>query len=205
MRRVRETLDRALAGLVLVLLSPVMAAVGLAIRLSMGQPVLFWQKRVGIGDREFAVCKFRTMNEARDAAGELLPDKQRLTGLGRFLRRMSLDELPQLWNVLQGEMSLVGPRPLPGQYLPRYTARQRRRHEVKPGITGWAQIHGRNALDWEQKLEMDVWYVEHRSLGLDLRILAATVWTVLRQEGISCSGDATMLEFLGALGKRRPV
>ena len=205
MERAREILERAAAALALAALSPAMALTALAIRVRMGPPVLFRQRRVGIGERGFTLYKFRTINEARDAVGHLLPDDQRLTGLGRFLRRASLDELPQLWNVIRGEMSLVGPRPLPGKYLSRYSTRQRRRHDVKPGITGWAQIHGRNALDWDEKLEMDAWYAEHRSLWLDLRILAATVGIVLRREGISRSGHATMPEFPGAIEQRRPA
>ena len=205
MRKPCEIFERVTAALAVAVLSPLLALTTLVIRLWMGPPAVFRQRRVGRAEREFALYKFRTMGEARDAAGHLLPDEQRLTALGRFLRRTSCDELPQLWNVIRGEMSLVGPRPLPAKYLPRYSARQRRRHEVKPGITGWAQIHGRNALDWEEKLELDVWYVEHRSLRLDLRILAATVATVLRREGISRAGHATMPEFAGAAAPRRPA
>jgi sugar transferase EpsL len=158
------------------------------------------QLRPGLHGRPFTLLKFRTMTEARDPAGNLLPDEQRLTRLGRFLRRTSLDELPELINVLKGEMSLVGPRPLLMQYLDRYTPEQARRHEVKPGITGWAQINGRNALTWEEKFKLDVWYVDHRSFRLDLRIILLTVWKVLRQEGISQPGQATMEEFQGVAG-----
>ena len=150
-----------------------------------------------MNERTFTLYKFRTMTEARDPAGRLLPDEQRLTTLGRRLRGTSLDELPQLWNVLKGDMSLVGPRPLMAKYLPRYTDRQRRRHEVRPGITGWAQIHGRNTLSWEEKFELDVWYVENQSIWLDMKILAITAWKVLRLDGISQPGHATMPEFLG--------
>ena len=164
----------------------------------MGSPVLFVQERPGKGGRVFRLYKFRTMTEARDGEGRLLGDEERLTGLGRWARRLSVDELPQLWNVLRGEMSLVGPRPLLVEYLGRYSARQARRHEVQPGVTGWAQVHGRNAVSWGEKLEMDVWYVENRSLWLDLRILGMTVGKVLRREGISQAGRATVEEFMGA-------
>lgn len=163
----------------------------------MGSPVLFVQERPGLGGRVFRLYKFRTMTEARDGEGRLLGDEERLTGLGRWVRRWSVDELPQLWNVLRGEMSLVGPRPLLVKYLGRYSARQARRHEVKPGVTGWAQVHGRNAVSWGEKLEMDVWYVENRSLWLDVRILGMTVGKVLRREGISQAGRATVEEFIG--------
>jgi len=189
----------AAAGLLI--LAPLMAAVAAAVRAAMGSPVLCRQKRTGLGERKFELLKFRTMTEQRGPDGRLLPDEARLTPLGRFLRRWSLDELPQLWNVLRGEMSLVGPRPLPPEYLPRYTAFQRRRHEVKPGITGWAQVNGRNALTWEEKFELDVWYVEHQSLWLDLRILWKTLVEVLRGEGINYPGFATMPRF-GAVPPR---
>jgi lipopolysaccharide/colanic/teichoic acid biosynthesis glycosyltransferase/glycosyltransferase involved in cell wall biosynthesis len=187
----------ALAGLAV--FAPLLAAVWMAIRLRMGRPVLFRQFRAGRGGRPFLLYKFRTMLEARDSAGALLPDSERLTRLGRFLRATSLDELPQLWNVLKGEMSLVGPRPLHAEYVARYTPEQRRRLEVKPGLTGWAQIHGRNAIAWERKFELDVWYVENRSLALDLRILAATLGQLLRRDrrGIGNAGHATMPEYLG--------
>jgi lipopolysaccharide/colanic/teichoic acid biosynthesis glycosyltransferase len=163
----------------------------------MGKPVFFRQLRIGYRERPFAFFKFRTMTEARDSRGMLLCDAQRLTALGQFLRASSLDELPQVWNVLKGEMSLVGPRPLLPEYLPRYDMRQRRRHEVKPGITGWAQVKGRNALDWEQKFELDAWYVDHRNFWLDLKILWLTLLRVLQRDGISQQGHATMPEFLG--------
>lgn len=172
-----------------------MLGVAIAVWAAMGRPVLFRQKRIGLHEREFELLKFRTMTEERGADGKLLPDAKRLTRLGRFLRRWSLDELPQLWNVLKGEMSLVGPRPLPPEYLPRYTAFQRRRHEVKPGITGWVQVNGRNALTWEEKFELDVWYVEHHSLWLDLKILARTAWQVVTGRGIRHGEHATMPEF----------
>ena len=170
----------------------------LAICVWMGRSVLFRQVRIGRGDRAFRIVKFRTMRDARDNAGNLLADEERLTTLGRFMRRGSLDELPQLWNVLRGNMSLVGPRPLLPEYLPRYSAFQRRRHEVKPGITGWAQVNGRNALGWEQKFELDVWYVDHWSVWLDIKILWMTVVKVVCGEGISQQGHATMPEFMGS-------
>lgn len=178
------------------MLSPVLLVLAGMVRLS-GAPVLFRQQRPGRHGRPFVIYKFRTMRELRDTEGRLLPDAQRLTHLGRFLRATSLDELPELFNVLKGEMSLVGPRPLLMEYLERYTPEQARRHEVKPGITGWAQVHGRNAITWEEKFKLDVWYVDHHSLGLDLKILWLTLVKVLRREGISASGHATMPEFQG--------
>lgn len=174
-----------------------MLALACLIRTRMGKPVLFRQIRIGRGEKPFAFLKLRTMTDARDSRGALLPDGQRLTALGRFLRASSLDELPQLWNVVLGDMSLVGPRPLLPEYLPRYNARQRRRHEVKPGITGWAQINGRNELAWEQRLNLDVWYVDHRSFWLDVRIFWTTLLRVLKRDGISRRGHATMPEFTG--------
>ena len=188
----KRSLDIAGAAAGLVLLSPLLAGLAVAVRLTTGAPVLFRQPRAGRHGRAFRIVKFRTMTDARHADGTLLPDAERLTALGRFLRRTSLDELPELVNVLTGDMSLVGPRPLLIEYLPHYTPRQARRHELRPGITGWAQINGRNAVDWPARLEMDVWYVDHRSLGLDLKILSLTVWTVLRSDGISADGHATM-------------
>ena len=182
---------------VLILLSPLMLIIGLCSLLSMGKPLLFRQVRPGFREQPFTIYKFRTMHDLRDSQGRLLPDGQRLNRFGTFLRRTSLDELPELWNVLRGDMSLVGPRPLLPQYLPRYTAFQRRRHEVKPGITGWAQVNGRNALTWEQKFELDVWYVDHWSLWLDFKLLWTTLLKVLLCEGINQAGHATMPEFLG--------
>lgn len=163
----------------------------------LGSPVLFRHSRPGRGGEPFTLLKLRTMRDLRDEGGELLPDEERLTPFGRFLRKTSLDELPELWNVLRGEMSLVGPRPLLLEYLPRYTGEQARRHEVLPGITGWAQIHGRNELSWEEKFDLDVWYVDHLSFGLDLRILLRTPLAVVRRQGISARGHATMPEFRG--------
>jgi lipopolysaccharide/colanic/teichoic acid biosynthesis glycosyltransferase len=164
----------------------------------MGRPVMFRQRRPGLHGKAFEIAKFRTMRDARDARGEPLPDGERLTAVGTVLRRMSLDELPQLWNVLRGELSLVGPRPLMMQYLTRYDREQARRHDVLPGITGWAQVHGRNAVAWDARFRLDVWYVDHWSLWLDLKILALTAWTLARREGISGRGHATMPEFLGS-------
>lgn len=174
-----------------------MAVVALLVRWRMGTPVMFRQRRPGLGGRPFEVLKFRTMSQAVDAAGAPLPDAQRLTPLGAALRRLSLDELPQLVNVLKGEMSLVGPRPLLMEYLPLYSERQARRHEVRPGITGWAQVNGRNALDWQERLEMDAWYVEHRSFALDLKILWLTVARVAARSGVAQEGEATMRKFTG--------
>ncbi|GAB4459012.1 MAG: sugar transferase [Anaerolineae bacterium] len=181
----------------LLLLAPFLAVIALLVRVKLGAPVLFRQQRPGLHGRPFTIYKFRTMTDARDAKGQFLPDADRLTAFGRLLRRTSLDELPELFNVLRGEMSLVGPRPLLMQYLDRYTPEQARRHEVRPGITGWAQVNGRNALTWEEKFALDVWYVDHQSLWLDLKIILLTIWSVLRREGISQQGHATMPEFVG--------
>jgi sugar transferase EpsL len=179
----------------ILVLAPLLLLITAAIRLKMGKPVLFTQKRPGLPGAPFQMFIFRTMTEALDTNGRLLPDADRLTGLGRFLRSTSLDELPELFNVLKGEMSLVGPRPLLMQYLERYTQEQARRHAVRPGITGWAQVNGRNAISWEERFELDVWYVDNWSLWLDLKILGMTVWKVIRREGISAEGEATMGEF----------
>ena len=195
----KRLLDITGALLGLLLLSPVFLGVTLAVRRRMGPPALFSQLRAGLGGRPFRLYKFRSMTDTRDEDGSPLPDADRLTPLGVFLRRTSLDELPQLWNVLRGAMSLVGPRPLLLEYVPLYDERQRKRLSVRPGITGWAQINGRNALTWEEKFELDVWYVEHRSLWLDLEILTATAWKVLRREGISAPGAATMPPFRGSV------
>lgn len=181
----------------LVILLPVIIAVAAAVAVSMGRPVLFRQTRPGLLGRPFELVKFRTMKDARDEHGQPLPDGARLTRFGRMLRATSLDELPELWNVAKGEMSLVGPRPLLMDYLPLYSAHQARRHEVRPGLTGLAQVRGRNALSWEEKFELDVWYVDHRSFLLDLRILAETLWHVVRPHGISAEGEATMPAFTG--------
>lgn len=181
----------------LLLLSPLLLALWLLVRCKLGHPVLFRQPRPGLRARTFELVKFRTMTNARDAEGRLQPDSVRLTPFGRWLRATSLDELPELLNVLRGDMSLVGPRPLLIEYLSRYSREQSRRHEVRPGITGWAQINGRNALSWEEKFRLDVWYVDHRSFWLDLRILALTAWKVVRRDGISAAGEATMPVFTG--------
>lgn len=191
----KRCFDLVVASIALVVLAPVILGIAWLVRRTMGTPVLFRQMRPGLHGKPFVMYKFRTMTEARDAHGNLLPDHQRLTPLGRWLRATSLDELPELVNVLKGDMSLVGPRPLLMEYLERYTPEQARRHEVKPGITGWAQIHGRNALSWEEKFRLDVWYVDHWSLWLDLKILWRTLWIVLKREGISAEGHATMPEF----------
>jgi sugar transferase EpsL len=193
----KRLLDLALTLPALVVLAPVIAVVAILVRLRLGAPVLFRQQRPGLQGRPFTLLKFRTMTDARDAAGALLPDAERLPPFGRFLRSTSLDELPELLNVIRGDMSLVGPRPLLMQYLELYSPRQMRRHDVRPGITGWAQINGRNALSWPAKFELDVWYVEHYSLWLDLRILARTLWKVLSREGISEPGEATATFFQG--------
>jgi lipopolysaccharide/colanic/teichoic acid biosynthesis glycosyltransferase len=200
--RTQETLKRALdvagAALVLLLCLPLSTVVALAIVVTLGRPVLFRQTRPGLEGRPFELVKFRTMRPSDPALPMSVAaalDGQRLTRLGRVLRALSLDEIPTLWNVLRGDMSLVGPRPLMTEYLDRYTPEQARRHEVRPGITGLAQVRGRNALSWEQKFAFDVWYVDHRSLALDLRILVATVWAVLRRHGITAEGTATAAEF----------
>lgn len=199
-RAIKRAIDVTAAGAVLVASAPVLAAVAVAVRKNLGSPVLFRQQRAGKDGALFTLLKFRTMRDARDASGRPRPDAERLTSFGRWLRASSLDELPQLVNVLRGDMSLVGPRPLLPQYLPRYSLEQARRHEVLPGLTGWAQIKGRNALSWEDKFALDVWYVDHWSLALDLRILLATVGKVLARSGVSAAGEATMSEFMGSPG-----
>ena len=186
--------DVIISAIVGVIVSPVAAVVALVVRLRFGSPVLFRQERAGLGGAPFTMVKFRTMTDGRSETGQLLPDADRLTPLGRSLRVSSLDEIPELWNVLNGDMALVGPRPLPTAYLERYTAEEGRRHEVRPGITGWAQVNGRNATTWEERLAHDVWYVDNRSLSLDLRILGRTVRAVLRPQGIAAEGHATMPE-----------
>jgi sugar transferase EpsL len=194
----KRALDLGLTIPALLVLGPVGLAVGSLVRVKLGAPILFRQRRPGHDGRLFELVKFRTMTDARGPDGKLLPDEQRLTPFGQLLRRTSLDELPTLWNVLRGEMSLVGPRPLLVQYLGRYSPEQNRRHDVLPGITGWAQINGRNALTWEEKFDLDVWYVDHVSLRTDLAILFKTVSAVLDQRGISADGHVTMPEFMGS-------
>jgi sugar transferase EpsL len=193
----KRLIDLLVSVIALILLAPLMAAVAVLVWFTMGPPILFRQARAGYRGSPFTLFKFTTMRIARDAQGRLLPDKDRLTRVGIILRRFSLDELPQLWNVLIGDMSLVGPRPLLADYLPRYSPEQARRHEVKPGITGWAQVNGRNTLSWEQKFNLDVWYVDHWSLWLDLRIMFGTLWKALKRDGINQPGQATAEEFLG--------
>jgi sugar transferase EpsL len=197
----KRVFDLALTIPGLILISPVLVVVALLVLIFHGRPVIFKQVRPGYRAQPFAVWKFRTMTDVRDSQGNLLPDASRLTRLGLFLRSTSLDELPELYNVLRGEMSLVGPRPLLQQYLERYSAEQARRHDVLPGITGWAQINGRNAISWEQKFQLDVWYVDHWSLGLDVKILLANFWKVLKREGINQEGFATAEEFWGDADK----
>ena len=196
----KRLVDIVASAIALMLLAPVLACIAVVILLRMGPPILFRQKRVGKHGSLFEMSKFRTMLAGTDRHGKPLPDDVRLTRLGRFLRNTSLDELPELWNVLRGDMSLVGPRPLLPEYLDRYTPEQARRHEVKPGITGWAQINGRNAISWEEKFRLDVWYVDHRSTWLDLKILLITLWKTIRREGISAESHATMPEFMGSSG-----
>lgn len=193
----KRAFDIVVAAALLVVLAPLMAMIALAVRIGLGRPVIFVQERPGKGGRVFRLYKFRTMRDARGPDGTPLPDAERLTGLGRFLRASSLDELPELWNVLRGDMSLVGPRPLLVEYLDRYSPRQARRHEVRPGITGLAQVSGRNALGWDERLELDVRYVDERTFWLDLKILLLTLGTVVRREGITGEGHATMPEFTG--------
>lgn len=199
-RTVKWIFDRSVAAIVLILFSPLILGIAIAIYRRMGRPIFFVQPRPGYRGRIFQFYKFRTMTSDRDINDELLPDSQRLTKLGEFLRRTSLDELPQLWNVLKGDMSFVGPRPLLVVYLERYTPEQARRHEVMPGITGWAQVNGRRILDqfWEKKFELDIWYVDHWSLGLDLKILWMTIGQVLHQKDITQQGHATSQEFMGS-------
>jgi sugar transferase EpsL len=195
---VKMAIDFFASSFLLVAFFPLLFILSIVVLYFHGWPVLFVQVRPGLNGRSFRMFKFRSMSNRRDARGELLPDAERLTSFGRFLRASSLDELPELWNVLRGEMSLVGPRPLLMEYLDRYTPLQARRHEVRPGITGWAQVNGRNAISWEQKFELDVWYVDHRSFWLDVRILWLTALKVLRRDGISAAGDATMPKFMGS-------
>ena len=194
----KRLFDLITSAMLAILLSPVFAWLAWRVRQQLGSPILFTQARPGVAGRPFRMLKFRTMTDARDRAGNLLPDSARLTHFGRWLRSTSLDELPELWNVLRGDMSLVGPRPLLMLYLDRYTPEQARRHEVRPGITGWAQIRGRNTISWDERLALDVWYVDNRSFWLDLRILMETLVKVVRREGISAAGEATMPEFRGS-------
>ena len=201
-RLIKSLVDRLLAAIALTLLSPFLAILAIAIYLKMGSPVVFSQLRGGKNNSTFTFYKFRTMTDQRDGDGKLLPDMQRLTPLGEFLRQTSLDELPQLWNVLRGDMSLIGPRPFVAAYLERYTPEQARRHAVAPGITGWAQINGRNSISWEEKFQLDLWYIDHWSLWLDLKILIQTVIKVVFKEGIDEDQNTTSTEFMGTASKQ---
>ncbi|MBL0170009.1 MAG: sugar transferase [Gemmatimonadaceae bacterium] len=194
---IKRAFDILVASMLLVLLAPVLMTVAIAVHFALGSPVLFRQQRPGLAGRPFTLVKFRTMRDAVDEHGTPLEDSRRLTAFGQFLRATSLDELPELWNVLRGDMSVVGPRPLLMEYLPRYTPAQRRRHDVRPGITGWAQVNGRNASSWDERFSHDVWYVEHRTFGLDVRIMVRTVHQVFAAEGIAQPGHATMPRFTG--------
>jgi lipopolysaccharide/colanic/teichoic acid biosynthesis glycosyltransferase len=195
---IKRAFDLGLAVVSLLIFAVPLAVLAILIRRKLGSPVLFRQVRPGLGGRSFEMIKFRTMTDERGADGALLPDAQRLTQFGRFLRASSLDELPEIWNVLKGDMSFVGPRPLLVEYLPLYSAHEARRHEVRPGITGWAQVNGRNALSWQEKFKLDVWYVDNRSMWLDLKILWMTLRKVVVREGISAAGEATMPRFTGS-------
>lgn len=198
----KRFLDLSVAFFGLILFSPLLLLLMLLIRLKLGSPVFFCQLRPGVHGNAFKMVKFRTMINTRDANGELLPDSVRLTSLGKFLRSTSLDELPELWNILKNEMSLVGPRPLLMEYLPLYSQEQARRHEVRPGITGWAQVNGRNAISWDEKFKLDVWYVDNQSMLLDMKILWLTVKKVLVRDGINAKGDTTMPKFTGTENKK---
>jgi sugar transferase EpsL len=195
-------LDILIIIIALIVISPLIVLITILVYFKLGSPVFFIQKRPGLHGKPFTLYKFRTMNDARDRHGKLLPDAKRMTSFGKFLRICSLDELPTLINVFKGDMSIVGPRPLLMRYLDRYTPEQMRRHEIKPGITGWAQVNGRNAITWEDKFKLDVWYVDNLSLWLEIKILALTAWKVLKMEGINQSGRATMEEFLGPQKKQ---
>ena len=196
--RLKRLVDLVIAGPAMVLLAPVTMVVALTVRLRLGAPVMFHQDRAGLGGQPVRIPKFRSMTDGRDADGELLPDAERLTSFGRRLRSTSLDELPQLWTIVRGDMSLVGPRPLPTAYTDRYSDRQRRRLEARPGLTGWAQVHGRNTVDWPERLEHDVWYVENASWRVDMEVIRRTVSMVLRRDGVAADGEATMTEFVGS-------
>ena len=194
---IKRVFDIISALIGLILLSPVLLIIAVIVRLKLGSPVIFEQQRPGLNGEPFFMYKFRTMTDARDSDGNLLPDEKRLPPFGKFLRSTSLDELPELICVLKGDMSLVGPRPLMMKYLPRYTPQQARRHEAKPGITGWAQVNGRNAISWEERFDLDVWYVDNWNLWIDMKILFKTVMSVFQREGISQQGHVTMTEFMG--------
>lgn len=193
----KRLVDVVLAALAVLVLAPLLLAIAVVLRMTLGSPILFRQARIGLNGRQFELVKFRTMVDAAGHDGQPLPDQDRLTSFGRLLRVSSIDELPELWNVLRGDMSLVGPRPLLVEYLPLYSDEQARRHEVRPGITGWAQVNGRNAISWDEKLALDVWYVDNQSLRIDLKILWLTLWKVLARHGISAEGEATVSKFTG--------
>jgi sugar transferase EpsL len=195
---VKRLFDIVASLLAIIMLTPVIMAIAIMVRIKLGAPIFFRQSRPGLNGAIFRLLKFRTMKDAYDGDGNLLPDEERLTEFGKVLRSTSLDELPTLWNILAGDMSVVGPRPLLVEYLPLYSAQQARRHMVKPGLTGWAQINGRNALKWEDKFILDVWYVDHASFGLDMKIILKTIGKVIRREDISASDDATMPKFTGS-------
>jgi sugar transferase EpsL len=199
----KRLFDFIVSLIALIALSPVILVTAVLIRWKIGSPIVFKQPRPGINEQSFYVYKFRSMTDERDSNGDLLPDDVRLTSFGKIMRKFSLDELPQLWNVLKGDMSFVGPRPLLMEYLDLYDERQKKRHNVRPGITGWAQVNGRNAISWEQKFEYDVWYVENQSFWLDIKILFMTVMKVFKSEGISQDGQATMTKFKGSSASRR--
>jgi len=182
----------------MIVLSPLFFIVAILVKMNLGSPIIYIQQRPGKGGVPFMLYKFRTMKENKDNNGDLLPDDKRLTRLGKIFRSCSIDELPELWNVIKGDMSIVGPRPLLTQYLSRYTPEQARRHELRPGVTGWAQINGRNAISWEEKFKLDVWYVDNQSFWLDIKIIWLTIWKILKRDGISQEGQATMKEFLGS-------
>jgi sugar transferase EpsL len=194
---IKRLFDIVTSAAGLIVISPLLVVLAVLVRLKLGSPILFCQQRPGLGGKAFVIYKFRTMTDQRDASGNLLPDEQRLPAFGRFLRSTSFDELPELLNVLKGDMSIVGPRPLMMKYLSRYSPQQARRHEVKPGITGWAQINGRNTISWEDKFKLDVWYVDNWTFWLDMKIILKSVWMVIAKEGITQQGRATMDEFMG--------
>ena len=200
-RLIKSLVDRSLAAIVLIILSPFIAVLAIAIYFNMGSPVIFSQPRGGKKNSTFTFYKFRTMTDQKDSDGKLLPDMDRLTPLGEFLRQTSLDELPQLWNVLRGDMSFIGPRPFIAAYLDRYTPEQSRRHNVAPGITGWAQINGRNSITWEEKFALDLWYIDNWSLWLDLKILFLTVFKIVSKEGVDEDKNTTSTEFMGTVQK----
>lgn len=200
----KRAFDVIVAGMALVIFSPVALVIAVLVRIFLGSPVLFAQVRPGLHGRPFTMRKFRSMTDRHDAAGNLLPDAERLPAFGRFLRASSLDEYPGLLSVLRGDMSIVGPRPLLTEYLPLYSAEQARRHEVLPGITGWAQVNGRNAISWDEKLALDVWYVDHRSFWLDLKILWLTIGSVIGRRGVSAPNEATTTRFTGSANLRQP-